>query len=56
MSLARTLAALGRRDEALGEYLMVLSLRPDLKEAEAGVQALLLGGMLPRSGPPVTPR
>jgi 4-amino-4-deoxy-L-arabinose transferase-like glycosyltransferase len=56
MSLARTLAALGRRDEALGEYLMVLSLRPDLKEAEAGVQALLLGGKPPRSGPPVTPR
>jgi tetratricopeptide (TPR) repeat protein len=41
MSLARALVALGRKDEAIGEYLMALAVRPDLREAESAVQALL---------------
>jgi tetratricopeptide (TPR) repeat protein len=54
LSLARVLAALGRRDEAIGEYLMVLSLRPDLREAESGLQALLTEP--PRASAPGPPR
>jgi tetratricopeptide (TPR) repeat protein len=54
LSLARGLAALGRRDEALGEYLAVLALRPDLREAEGGLSALL--NEPPRRAPPVAPR
>jgi tetratricopeptide (TPR) repeat protein len=52
LSLARVLAALGRRDEAIGEYLMVLSLRPDLREAESGLRALLTEPP-PRASAPV---
>jgi tetratricopeptide (TPR) repeat protein len=54
LSLARTLAALGRRDEAMGEYLAVLSIRPD-REAEAALGALLTGPF-PRPSAPIPPR
>jgi tetratricopeptide (TPR) repeat protein len=55
LSLARVLAALGRRDEAIGEYLMVLSLRPDLREAESGLRAVLTEPP-PRASAPVPSR
>ena len=55
LSLARVLAALGRKDEAMGEYLMVLSIRPDLREAQSGLQALI-NERSPRPGAPVAPR
>ena len=55
LSLARVLTALGRRDEAIGEYLMVLALRPDLREAESGLRALLTEP-LPRARAPVPSR
>ena len=55
LSLARVLATLGRRDEAIGEYLMVLALRPDLREAESGLRALLTAP-LPRARAPVPSR
>ncbi|HSD29260.1 MAG TPA: tetratricopeptide repeat protein, partial [Vicinamibacteria bacterium] len=49
LSLARVLAALGQRDEARREYLAILAHRPDLREAEAGLRALLADPW-PRAG------
>jgi 4-amino-4-deoxy-L-arabinose transferase-like glycosyltransferase len=51
LSLARGLAALGRRDDARREYLAVLALRPDLREAESGLRALLADPSSRASGP-----
>ena len=44
LSLARGLAALGRRDEAIQQYREVLRLRPHLVDAEVGLRQLLTGG------------
>jgi tetratricopeptide (TPR) repeat protein len=41
LSLARVLAGLGRREDAVARYRLVLRLRPGLPEAESGLRALL---------------
>lgn len=50
LSLARVLAGLGRREDAITQYRRVLRLRPGLPEAESGLRALLGETPPPRSG------
>ena len=55
LSLARVLDGLGRHEEAVARYRLVLRLRPGLPEAESGLRALLTDAP-PRPGAPVAPR